>query len=60
MSVNGDHQILLIQSRRFAMKFVRRKMGKMVSLKEKIRVASGEGMVDLLIKNGRVVDVLSD
>jgi len=34
-------------------------MGKMVSLKEKIRVASGEGMADLLIKNGRVVDVFS-
>jgi adenine deaminase len=34
-------------------------MGKMVSLEEKIRVASGEGMADLLIKNGRVVDVFS-
>ena len=34
-------------------------MGKMVSLKEKIRVASGEGTADLLIKNGRVVDVFS-
>jgi adenine deaminase len=32
---------------------------KMVSLKEKIRVASGEGIADLLIKNGRVVDVFS-
>jgi len=31
----------------------------MASLKEKIRVASGDGMVDLLIKNGRVVDVFS-
>src|SRR3972149_5492342 len=31
----------------------------MASLKEKIRIASGEGMVDLLIKNGRVVDVFS-
>jgi len=31
----------------------------MVSLKEKIRVASGEGTADLLIKNGRVVDVFS-
>jgi adenine deaminase len=31
----------------------------MTSLKEKIRVASGEGMADLLIKNGRVVDVFS-
>jgi len=28
-------------------------------LREKIRVASGEGQADLLIKNGRVVDVLS-
>jgi adenine deaminase len=32
---------------------------KMVSLKEKIRIASGEGRADLLIKNGRVVDVFS-
>jgi len=31
----------------------------MASLKEKIRIASGEGRVDLLIKNGRVVDVFS-
>ena len=31
----------------------------MASLKEKIRVASGEGTADLLIKNGRVVDVFS-
>src|SRR5512136_1205767 len=31
----------------------------MASLKEKIQVASGDGMVDLLIKNGRVVDVFS-
>jgi adenine deaminase len=31
----------------------------MVSLKDKIRVASGHGMADLLIKNGRVVDVFS-
>src|SRR4030042_2836889 len=31
----------------------------MASLKEKIRIASGDGMVDLLIKNGRVVDVFS-
>jgi adenine deaminase len=34
-------------------------MEKMASLKEKIRAASGEGRVDLLIKNGRVVDVFS-
>jgi len=31
----------------------------MASLKEKIRVASGDGMADILIKNGRVVDVFS-
>jgi adenine deaminase len=31
----------------------------MASLKEKIRVASGDGMADLLIKNGKVVDVFS-
>jgi adenine deaminase len=34
-------------------------MEKMALLKEKIRVASGDGMADLLIKNGRVVDVFS-
>jgi adenine deaminase len=31
----------------------------MISLKERIRIASGDGMADLLIKNGRVVDVFS-
>jgi len=31
----------------------------MASLKEKIQIASGEGMADLLIKNGRVVNVFS-
>ena len=31
----------------------------MASLEEKIRIASGEGEVDLLIKNGRVVNVFS-
>jgi adenine deaminase len=31
----------------------------MVSLKERIRVASGEGTADLLIKNGRAVNVFS-
>lgn len=31
----------------------------MASLKEKIRIASGDGVADLLIKNGRVVDVFS-
>ena len=41
------------------MKAIGREWGKMVSLKEKIRIASGEGIADLLIKNGRVVDVFS-
>ncbi|MGZ3591860.1 MAG: adenine deaminase [Thermodesulfobacteriota bacterium] len=31
----------------------------MASLREKIRIASGDGVADLLIKNGRVVDVFS-
>jgi adenine deaminase len=31
----------------------------MTSLKERIRVASGDGKADLLIKNGRVLDVFS-
>ena len=31
----------------------------MIPLKERIRVASGEGVADLLIKNGRVVNVFS-
>ena len=31
----------------------------MASLKERIRIASGDGTADLLIKNGRVVDVFS-
>ena len=31
----------------------------MVPLNEKIRIASGEGIADLLIKNGRVVEVFS-
>jgi adenine deaminase len=31
----------------------------MTSLREKIRIASGHGISDLLIKNGRVVDVFS-
>jgi adenine deaminase len=39
------------------MKFLRR--AKMVSLGEKIRIASGEGMADLLIKNGKIVNVFS-
>ena len=34
-------------------------MAKMVSLKEKIRIASGEGMADLLIKNGKIVNVFT-
>jgi adenine deaminase len=35
------------------------KVNRMTSLKERIRIAAGEGMADLLIKNGRVVDVFS-
>jgi adenine deaminase len=31
----------------------------MISLKERIRIASGDGIADLLIKNGRVVNVFS-
>ena len=31
----------------------------MISLKERIRIASGEGKADLLIKNGRTVDIFS-
>ena len=31
----------------------------MISLKERIRIASGDGTADLLLKNGRVVDVFS-
>ena len=31
----------------------------MTSLRERIRIASGEGKADLLIKNGRIVDVFS-
>jgi len=31
----------------------------MASLREKIRIASGDGVADLLLKNGRVVDVFS-
>ena len=53
------HQILLIQSRQICYEVCEEEIGKMASLKEKIRVASGEGMADLLIKNGRVVDVFS-
>jgi adenine deaminase len=34
-------------------------MAKMASLKEKIRIASGEGMADLLIKNGKIVNVFT-
>src|SRR5512139_3905616 len=41
------------------MKWIRRNLQKMASLKEKIRAASGDGKADLLIKNGRVVDVFS-
>lgn len=41
------------------MKFIRRGWKKMTSLKERIQIASGDGIADLLIKNGRVVDVFS-
>jgi adenine deaminase len=51
--------IFLIKGDRFDMKLVRRAWRKMISLKERIRIASGDGMADLLIKNGRVVDVFS-
>jgi len=59
ISVNDDNQILLIDSRRFDMKRIRREWRKMISLKERIRIASGDGKADLLIKNGRVVNVFS-
>jgi adenine deaminase len=51
--------MFLIKGYRFDKNFIRRKWKKMVSLKERIRIASGDGKVDLLIKNGRVVDVFS-
>jgi adenine deaminase len=41
------------------MKLKRRDWVKMASLEERIKSASGEGKVDLLIKNGRVVNVFS-
>ena len=47
---------LTIQER-FVMKILQEEQ--MTSLEERIKVASGEGKVDLLIKNGRVVDVFS-
>jgi adenine deaminase len=49
----------LIEDKRSGMKWRRRVSKEMTSLKEKIRVASGDGVADLLIKNGRVVDVFS-
>jgi len=51
--------MFLIEGKRFAMNLIRRESKEMASLKEKIRIASGDGMADLLIKNGRVVDVFS-
>ena len=51
--------IFLIKGDRFDMNLIRRKWRKMGSLKERIRIASGDGTADLLIKNGRVVDVFS-
>ena len=51
--------IFLIKGDRFDMKLIRRGWRKMISLKERIRIASGDGTADLLIRNGRVVDVFS-
>jgi len=51
--------ISLIIGDRFDMKLIGREWRKMASLKERIRIASGEGTADLLIKNGRVVNVFS-
>ena len=51
--------IFLIKGDRFDMKLIRRGWRKMISLKERIRIASGDGTADLLVKNGRVVDVFS-
>jgi adenine deaminase len=51
--------IFLIKDDRFDMNFIRRGWGEMISLKERIRIASGDGTADLLIRNGRVVDVFS-
>ena len=53
-----DSQILLIIDKRFDMKSIRKGINNM-SLEEKIRIAAGEGIADLLIKNGRVVEVFS-
>jgi len=41
------------------MKDLREELELMASLDERIKAASGEGEVDLLIKNGRIVNVLS-
>ncbi len=38
---------------------IKEELKAMASLKERIRVASGDGKVDLLIKNGRVVNLFS-
>ncbi len=43
----------------FVMKSLKEGAKSMVSLEERIRIASGEGKVDLLIKNGRVVNVFT-
>ena len=40
-------------------KYIAQRREEVVPLKEKIRIASGEGIADLLIKNGRVVEVFS-
>ena len=44
---------------RFVMRICQEVMKVMASLEERIMVASGRGTVDLLIKNGRVIDLFS-
>ena len=51
--------MFLIGVKTFDMKWIRRMRKKMASLEERIRIASGEGKADLLIKNGRVINVFS-
>ena len=49
----------LIRVIRFVMRICWEELKSMASLGERIKVASGEGTADLLIKNGRVVNVFS-
>lgn len=58
MSIGGC-QILLIAHGGFDMNWIRGKWRTMTSLEERIRIAAGEEKADLLIKNGKVVDVFS-